>query len=230
MLGDTRQLLGKLAGTGLAGGLAGGALTGLLASKKGRKFASSALTVGGLALVGGIAYKAYQHYRQGRTAASSDHTPQPDRTGSTPPYGTAFLPAQSDVDAQGALSLLLMRAMIAAAKADGELDSEEGGRIFGQVNRLNLDAEHKALLLEEYSKPLDLDALVALVDSPELAAEVYAASLLAIDRDTAVERRYLAELAWRLHLDPGLVNALHAEAAHGGEGQGKVQPLAFGNS
>ena len=44
------------------------------------------------------------------------------------------------------------------------------------------------------------------------ATEIYAASLLAIDPDGAAEQGYLALLAARLHLDPGLVDHLHARA------------------
>jgi len=46
--------------------------------------------------------------------------------------------------------------------------------------------------------------------SPEQAAEIYTASLLAIDVDNAAERGYLAMLAQRLKLDDALVEHLHA--------------------
>jgi uncharacterized membrane protein YebE (DUF533 family) len=41
-----------------------------------------------------------------------------------------------------------------------------------------------------------------------LAAEVYAASLIAINPDTPAEKAYLAMLAARLNLDPGLVREI----------------------
>lgn len=56
---DAKRLLDQLMGSGAAGGfvggLAGGALAGLLSGKKGKKIAGSALKMGGLALVGGLA-------------------------------------------------------------------------------------------------------------------------------------------------------------------------------
>ena len=48
--------------------------------------------------------------------------------------------------------------------------------------------------------------------TPELAVEIYAASVLAIDPDDPAEQAYLAMLASRLKLDPGLKAAVEAEA------------------
>jgi uncharacterized membrane protein YebE (DUF533 family) len=59
-------------------------------------------------------------------------------------------------------------------------------------------------------KPLDLQGLVAQVRDPRLAAEVYAASLLAIEVDTEAEHHYLRQLAQGLRLDPIVVAELHA--------------------
>jgi uncharacterized membrane protein YebE (DUF533 family) len=42
-----------------------------------------------------------------------------------------------------------------------------------------------------------------------MAAEVYAASLFAIDVDTPAERQYLRQLAQGLGLDEGAVQRLH---------------------
>jgi uncharacterized membrane protein YebE (DUF533 family) len=228
MIGNAKQLLDNLMGSGLAGGfaggLAGGALTGLIASKKGRKLAGTALQVGGLALVGGLAYKAYQSYRQGQRGEANGTGAQTTYDSVSLPYGNAFVPPRDDVAAQQALGMLLLRAMIAAAKADGHIDGDESSRIFSEINRLGLGPQEKALLFEEYSRPLDLDALVAAVDSPAHAAEVYAASLLAVELDTPAERQYLADLAQRLGLEPALVDALHAELANDAGAQTIAKP------
>lgn len=65
---DAKRLLDQLVGSGaaggFAGGLAGGALANVLSGKKARKVAGSALQLGGMALVGGLAYKAWQNYQQ----------------------------------------------------------------------------------------------------------------------------------------------------------------------
>jgi len=72
-----------------------------------------------------------------------------------------------------------------------------------------VSAEEKQFLMQELRKPLDIRALVAGVNSPALAAEVYAASLLAIDVDTQAEVDYLRSLAVELGLDDETVAQVH---------------------
>lgn len=109
------------------------------------------------------------------------------------------------------LALTLMRAMIAAAKADGHLDANEQQRIFSKIGELDLDSDDKAFLMDELRAPLDIDAVVRGATSPEVAAEIYAVSRLAIDPDHAAEKAYLMMLASRLNLDAELVARIDAE-------------------
>lgn len=106
-------------------------------------------------------------------------------------------------------ALVLIRAMVAAAKADGEIDPAERGRIAGQVKESGVGAEALEFLMAEMARPLDLQGLVGQVRGPEEAVEVYAASLLAIEVDTAAEREYLARLARSMGLDAGVVGEVH---------------------
>ena len=199
------QLMSSGVAGGLAGGVAGGALANALSGKKGKKLAGSALKLGGLALVGGVAYKAWQSYRhQAGTATDTGIT--------APPEGSAFLPARNDSTETNALSLLIARSMIAAAKADGQIDTEESQAILNQINSLDMVAEDKAFLFEEYGRPLDIKALTAAVDTPEHAAELYAASVLMIDLPSPAERIYLDTLARELGLEAALVDQIHATA------------------
>lgn len=209
---DLKGLLGQVSqqvknnpnlGGGLAGGLAGGLIAGLMSSKGARNIAGNALTYGGLAALGGLAYKAWQNYQQGvsPTAGGEIVPPAPD---------SGFLPRADDTAAQTALGVLLLRAMIAAAKSDGQIDTAENQRIFDEINRLALAPQEKGLLLEEYARPTNLDTLVAAVVSPQQATEVYAASALIIGEATPAEQRYLDDLALRLRLDPGLTQQLQA--------------------
>ena len=208
---DAKTLLDQLvrsgAAGGLAGGLAGGALANVLGGKKKtKKLAGSALKVGGLALVGGLAYKAWKNYQQGGGSTASNGI-------EIPPAGGAFLPAVNDTKSTNSLSLLLARAMISAAKADGQIDTQESQTILNQINALNIPAEEKQFLFEEYGRPLDIVALAADVDSPEHAAEVYAASLLVVDPPSPPERIYLDSLARELKLDSLLVQEIHNNVA-----------------
>jgi uncharacterized membrane protein YebE (DUF533 family) len=203
---DTKRLLDQLVGSGaaggFAGGLAGGALANVLSGKKAKKFAGSALQLGGMALVGGLAYKAWQNHRQGSGATHANGI-------ATPPAGSEFLPASNDTAGASALSLLLARAMIAAAKADGQIDAQESQAILNQINSLDIPAEDKAFLFEEYARPLDIQGLAAAVDSREHAAEVYAASVMVVDPPSPPEQIYLDTLARELGLEAGLAGEIH---------------------
>ncbi len=204
---DAKRLLDQLVSSGVAGGfaggLAGGALANVMSGKKAKKMAGSALKLGGMAAVGGLAYKAWNDYQQKSAATSGATVP-------VAPSETAFLPDASNVSEANALSLLLAQAMISAAKADGQIDTRESQAILNQINSLGLDSDDKAFLFEEYSKPLDIEALANSVDSPEHAAEVYAASLLMVNPPSPPEQIYLDGLAQSLKLDAGLVEEIRA--------------------
>jgi len=208
---DMNKLLGQLLGSGAAGGFAGGLAGGLasnmLTSKKGRKLGTKALKLGGVAAVGALAYTAYQQYNKGVTstlpATPAELTPAPP--------GTRFMPEQGDDAANKALGLTLIRAMIAVARADGRLDAQESQAVFQKIQSLGLDSESQTLLVEEMGQPVDMDAIVNSASSPEIAAEIYTASLLAVDVDTAAEKGYLAMLAARLRLPSELVVELERQ-------------------
>lgn len=194
--------------SGLAKGAMAGGLLGILMGGSGtRRMATSALKVGGAALIGGLAYKAYEDWQAGKAATS-----QPTDLAALPaPEGTAFLPA--DPIAADDLSARLLRAMVAAAKADGHVTPTERRRIGGQLATLGLGDEAQSLIEAELDSPLDVGAIAGLAKSQEEAAEIYAASLLVVDPDAPAEKGYLAMLAARLQLPPGLVEHLHARAA-----------------
>ncbi len=202
------------AGTGglssglLKGGAIGGIAGLLLGTKGGRNVAEKALKVGGMAVLGGIAYKVWNDWQ-----ASKGGQPAPapqDMKDITPQAeGTPFLPPSKRE--RDELSRTLLSAMISAAKADGHIDAAEQTRIFQKLDQADMNAEEKGFILEELRKPLDTDALAARAASPEQALEIYAASLLAIDVDGSTEREYLADLARKLKLDPLLTERIEEE-------------------
>ncbi len=193
---------------GLATGAAAGGLAAMLmGGAKPKKLAKNALKVGGVALVGGLAYKAWRDW-QGNKAPVQ---PGADTGPMVAPVGSPFLP-DTDEEHQ-TLTRSLLRAMVAAAKADGHITLEERGKIISQLDSLNIDASDHAFIRQELERPADVEAIVRDATSPELAAELYAASLLAIDPEGDAERGYLALLAARLKLEPELVKHLHAHAA-----------------
>jgi len=204
--GLTPDFMKGLATGGVAGGLAGV----LLGGKTSKKLAKGALKVGGTAALAGLAYKAYTQWQASKSQAPQAEAP-PMKDITPRPEGTAFLP--SITQQRDSMSLAILRAMISAAKADGHIDAEEQRRIFGKLDELGLDTEEKAFVIDELRRPLDIDAVVAAAATPELAVEIYAASVLAIDPDDPAEQAYLAMLASRLKLDPGLKLAVEREAA-----------------
>jgi uncharacterized membrane protein YebE (DUF533 family) len=203
------------------GGFAAGLATSMLMGGKGRKMMGKAAKYGAIAAVGGLAYHAWQNRNKaggapqdGAPAASGSVPAVADQSGdyAAAPASSAFLPAPTDEAAQDALGKALVRAMIAAAKSDGKIDADEKQAIFERLNTMDLDGESKAFVFDELSAPLDINAVIAPAKTPEIAAEIYAASLVAIEADTPAERAYLQMLAARLELDPGLVEEIHRTA------------------
>jgi uncharacterized membrane protein YebE (DUF533 family) len=214
-MADMNKLLGQLLGSGAAGGFAGGLAGGLagnlLTSKSGRKMGKNALKMGGIAAVGALAYAAYQRYSTGK-GIGSGALPQTTEAELAPaPEGSAFMPNKNDAAGQEALGLTLVRAMIAAARSDGRLDAQESQVIYQRIESLGLDPESQALLVAEMGRPVDMDSIINSASSPEVAAEIYVASMLAIDVDTAAEKSYLAMLAARLGIPPELAAELRRQ-------------------
>ncbi|WDQ99331.1 tellurite resistance TerB family protein [Devosia sp. J2-20] len=178
-------------------GAAGLAAAMLLSGGKLGKLAGNTAKLGAMAALGGLAYSAWQNHQNSRPAAPAPSSPD------------AFIPPAADVDAQEQLGKTLVRAMISAAKADGRIDADEKEAIFTRLEAMPLSSEEKAWVFDELSTPLDINAVVARADTPEHAAEIYAASLVAITADTAAERAYLDALATKLGLEPGLVEEIH---------------------
>ena len=172
--------------------------------------ARGAVKLGGTAALAGLAYKAYTAWQASRNEASAPAVPPPMKDITPKPEGTPFLP--SIAAERESMSVALLRAMIAATKADGHIDAEEQRLIFARLDELSLSTEEKAFVMDELRKPLDIDAVVTAATTPELALEIYAASFLAMEPDDPAEQAYLALLASRLKLDPGLKAAVEEEA------------------
>lgn len=210
--GDLRQNLGGLAGksglSGAAGGAAAGGLVALLlGSKTGRKLGGKALTYGGAAAVGALAFRAWQNYQEGKKAspAEAQATPLPPPQDS--PFQLEHAPAADGMP----FELAVVRTMIAAAKADGHVDAEEQRKLFDHVDQQGFDNETKAWMFDELRKDHDVASLAKAAQTQEQAAELYLAARLAIDPDNPQEEAFLRELAVRLNLPSGLVEHLDAE-------------------
>lgn len=188
-------------GGGALGGLAAGGLLGvLLGNKKMRKMAGGAVGYGGAAALGALALKAWQTWQENQQAQQQ---PAPQPAGQGAPAQLQRLAADGKP-----FELALVRAMIAAANADGHIGPEENRTIFEQVNRLNFDADDKAFIFDSLAHPLTAYQIAALAGGPDQASEIWLASRLAIDPDDPREQAYLQTLASALNLPAGLTEQL----------------------
>lgn len=95
---------------------------------------------------------------------------------------------------------LMIRAMIQAAKADGEIDADERAKIMDHLT--DASDEEIAFVEAELDAPVDVTALAA-TTGEAMKAQVYAAARMAIQVDTPQENAYLNQLAAALGLDAG---------------------------
>ncbi|WP_300971494.1 DUF533 domain-containing protein [Thiocapsa sp.] len=86
---------------------------------------------------------------------------------------------------------------------------DEIQRIVGKIEAAGMGADAQEWLMTELRQPLNLDAFAAEIPSPEVAAEVYAASLLAVEVDTPQEQDYLRRFAEKAGLHPLVVQHIH---------------------
>lgn len=181
MIGGIGAALGVLLGGGLIKGGLGGAL---------------------MAILGTAAYDSLNKDKTVKDELSKGHQ-------SDLPVGVRPPETVEEAETLETRAVLSLKAMIAAAKADGHIDQRERERILDKMKDAGADDEIREFVAREAASPLDIDALVREVPDQQTAAQVYAASLLAIDVDSPAEKAYLRELATKLGLDDQVVANLH---------------------
>jgi uncharacterized membrane protein YebE (DUF533 family) len=143
-------------------------------------------------------------------------TPPPARNapGAAKPASDAWAPVaaapEQEPSAETAEALLMLRAMIAAAKADGAIDAEERGRIAAQLDGAGLSPAARDMVLADFDKPLTPAALAKLASDPMLAAQLYAAAVVGAGEIAEAERAWLDEFAKALKLDRAAAAAIEA--------------------
>ena len=181
---------------GALSGVGGGLLAGLLFNNKNvSKIGGNVATVGGTAALAVIATKAYQNWQAKKNAATQNTQQQPQQS----VLDFDSLPKEN----QEEQSRAILTAVIAAAKADGYFDERERQIIREHAEKIG-DADTMAWVQQQINKPLDVNEIAALATSPELAAEIYLASLIVIDVKNESEKLYLNSLAEKLKLEPQL--------------------------
>ncbi|MCY9805784.1 tellurite resistance TerB family protein [Vibrio scophthalmi] len=180
----------------LGAGAVGGGLVGLLmgskkSKKMGAKIGKNALKVGGAAALGALAYKVYNDWQGKQSTPATSNEPFDQN--------------------QPIHSQLIIKAMIAAAKADGHVDNDEMAQIDAAIEQSGGDQHLRELIQQELNKPLDPIQIARLASTPQQAAEVYLASLLVVDEQNFMEKAYLQELAKQLKLDPEVTQQLEMQ-------------------
>lgn len=181
----------------------------LLGTGAGRSITGSALKLGGLAAVAGLAWKAYQNYQSGNEPEQSRQEAAGGQQLLPPPSDTAFDPARAP-QGEDEFALSLIRAMIAAARADGHVDDEEREQIAGKLAMSGIAQDAAEFVSRELNAPLDLDVIVATARTDAQKVELYTASRLTIRPDSRAERGYLDMLAGRLGLPDALIDHIEA--------------------
>lgn len=179
---DREQMLSGMK----TGAAAAGVLALLLGTSAGRRVTGAAVKVGSLAALGGLAYQMYRQWEAGGTAGSNVQVAEPARLEAPAPKATAEV---------------LLKAMIAAAKADGHVDSAELESIRQQLSGIELDGDMNDMILNELALPLSANDIAALANGDlAVATEIYLVSAAIIDEANDAEQAYLADLRVALQL------------------------------
>ena len=222
--GSIIDVLGKLAGgtqgstAGTRGSSSGGFSTGDLLGSLGKVVlggsggsGNSSMGAGANTIFGALAAQALalaNNMMSGDKSAAE--SPSLDVDDATAVIAGLRKPANEREEQQVRdIATLTVQAMINAAKADGRIDATETERLVGKMREDGVTDEEQRFVMEEMRKPMDTDAIVRAVPNQQVAAQIYTASLMAIEVDTDAEKRYLQELASKLGLNQQVLAYLH---------------------
>ena len=197
--------LGGMLGAGMGGGLLGAILGGRSSRTGGG--GSGLMRMGGAAVLTALAARAFKAWQAQQAEATAG------RGAATPVHLPAPQPTEGTVAADDhPFGLAVVRAMIAAAKADGSIDGGERERIFAEVEKLDLESEEKGFVFQALEERSDPTAIARLATNDSQKAELYLASRLVATPDTSSERAWLDALAHALNMPAGLRQSLDAQA------------------
>ncbi len=103
---------------------------------------------------------------------------------------------------------LIIRAMINAAKSDGNIDENEQEKVIGKLG--DVSQAEADFVRSEFRAPLDVNGFVRSIPRG-MEQQIYAVSLMAIDLDSNKEAHYLDQLAKGLGIQPKMANQLHEQ-------------------
>lgn len=199
-VGDLRDRLetdpkARMAAAG-AGGLL---LAGLLGTRGGRGLVGGVAKTGAVAALGALAYHAWQK-RNGADASTPEDTD----------VGAAGYITDGRSNPEFAEALI--RVMVAAAHVDGQLDASEQAAIADALSGAGVSDAARTLLLSGGSEVDAFDAAVLAAQSPNHAAQIYAAASAVAGGNDPKERAFLKRLAERLGLSAQYAGSIDSMA------------------
>ncbi len=205
-LGSLLQNSDQLKGLG-AGAAAAGVLSMLMGGGS-RGLGGSLAKMGSVAAVGTLAYKAYQSWQQNNggsdTVMNNAHAAGGQQIA---PLRPTMERSEEEVEQN---SRVILAAMIAAAKADGEISAEEQRAILDQVG--TEDQEAQMWLQQLVQNTPSVEQIASQVGHDQgLAAEVYLASRIVCGDLDRSEMIYLVDLQRALGLEDSFVEALEKQ-------------------
>lgn len=117
-------------------------------------------------------------------------------------------PPPPAIPAEEREGLLMLRAMIAAARADGHVDAAERGRIAEQLDAAGLSPAGRDAVLAEFDRAAAPEELAREARDPMLAAQLYAAAVAGAAGIEGAERAWLDGFARALRLDRAAAEAI----------------------
>ena len=206
--GGINDILGQVLGGGKAEGAGAAALGGVIGSIFGEGQGIGGAAKGGaMAVLGMLAFNALKKYLGDKMSDPQQASSMQLMAGLREPDNDAEKQAVEDFEQ------LILKAMINAAKADGQIDASEMEKIVGRLQQDGADDGDLQFIREQLSSPMDTDGIVNAVNDMQAAAQIYAASLLAIKMDTAAEQQYINELAERMGLPQEARDEMHGMLA-----------------
>jgi len=180
--------------------VAGGLAALLLGTSTGRGVVAGAVKLGGLAGLGGIAYKAFSNWQQSKPLMEG--MPGLNHLMAPAPTGSGFHTDDHSHDT----AQLIVRAMAATASADGTIDPGQRATLVAQLQRAGLGSEESAFLDEAVAHPMSPGEIARSVSgNSQLAAQVVAAVSLVADPANAKEQDFLSRLGAELGMSGDLV-------------------------
>jgi len=223
VLGGALQQMGGRAGSaartvsrntpgGMGGLLGAGALGALLGNMSGGSSGGNSMVRNAALLgMGAVALNFYKKWAQAKQAEAAEAA-EAQAYGQMDPRGDVFSAGRVAIDPT---SLLIMRAVVFAARADGTIDATERQRM-GVLFQSLFEGQNVNREFEQMQKePLDPRSIAREVRSEDQAEDVYRLSCCVIDIDQFMERTYLDALAASLGISNARKNELEAEASQG---------------